>query len=572
MHPRLLAVLLLLLPFSAFAADDLTVGWISRQPEIDYVWNSSNPKVEGWPAAGAAISWRAHVRNWRAESREDVPYRWTLDGTTIASGTIDLAANAYTTVDLPATWSFDRHQLAFAIDDEQLTVFTDALAVGFWVEQSVYDWFRAHQHRLGIGSNSWEDWAQRHIELFNDMARMAIYPETPNGVLDRWRLQKVVVVPDGALPLVPLPDEGQRGGEPTGSQRPNDADRSVDIVWGFRHATLGAYTDISAASRNNPFFLHPVLLHELGHARYLLDVYGWNVRNENANFVIAVTENGQPIAQTVFERPFAFRTPEQGLMNEHYTFIDRYSAIALNLIAGHRATRGNYNEPENFASFMNDLPSQNRLTIRDASGKLMTNAKVSIYQSVADAPAWYATHFDNTPDLVLQTDANGQVLVGRNPFSNTRDVYQYWRGTNDVALVRVEKDGSVAFGFLESRIFNLAYWRGETTFADHDFTIGARLCNSVGPSLRSPNWDAKVTAAAALSWTALTGATGYRVYASVDGAAPRLLGATTDTVFAAPPGGRVYWWVEADVVGCGVRRSEASRYATVAPARRRSAR
>src|SRR5205823_1055628 len=97
------------------------------------------------------------------------------------------------TVDLVRPWTFDRHELTFRIDSDdrvaelseannELTVFTDAIAVGFWVEQSFYQFMRDNQPKLpGLGSASFEDWAQRHMTWYNDLAAIAIYPETPHG-------------------------------------------------------------------------------------------------------------------------------------------------------------------------------------------------------------------------------------------------------------------------------------------------------------------------------------------------------------------------------------------------------
>src|SRR5437868_5771726 len=111
--PRLL---LLLLPAAPAAlADDLTVTHISRLPELDYVWGSANPTREGWPGLGQEIVWRANVKNFGANAVTS-GYRWTLDGVTVGRGTQTFAPNATTPVDLPSTWSFERHRLAFSVD------------------------------------------------------------------------------------------------------------------------------------------------------------------------------------------------------------------------------------------------------------------------------------------------------------------------------------------------------------------------------------------------------------------------------------------------------------------------
>jgi len=573
--PRLLALLAAVLIALPLAASDLTVGWISRLPEIDYVWNSTHPEREGWPAVGEVVVWRGNVRSW-FDHEVTVAYEWRLDGLAIASGTTVLTPSALSAIDVALPWSFDRRRLSLAIDvsrsvteesetNNELEVFTDALSLGLWVEQSVYDWFRAHQRELGVGSTSWENWAQRHVALFNDMAAMAVYAETPEGVRDRLRLQKVVIVPDGALPLVPPPNAGTMDGEPNGMTHPDMSDRTVDLQLGLRASTLRSYRDTTTATPRNPFYLQPLLLHELGHARYLTDVYAFDVRHDPPRTVIEVAGVETAIA--------AWRTPELGLMNRQFTFIDRYSAIALNRIAGRRATAGNYNDPENVGIFLNDLPAQNRLTIRDASGAPLPHAKVELYRSRPyGADEWYAAHYDDIPDLVLQTDANGQVLVGRNPFADG-PVVHYWRGSNAVAIVKVESDAIERVGFLEARTFNLAFWRGDTVLADHELTVGGAPCGDDAPTLLFPAWDAvSATSAVTLRWAPSPAATDYAVFAARAGEAPRLLATTTATTVAVALDSRTYWWVEARFGHCPPARSETSRLVVTTPRRRAAAR
>ncbi len=581
--PRILVSLVLLLVANVAAAGDITVGWISRLPEIDYVRNSSNPRVEGWPAAGDVVTWRANVRNF-GTPHDDVAYRWTIDGRTVGTGNVSLAGDSITTADLPWTWTFERHRIGFIIDDTKavpeesetnnsLEVFSDAIAAGFWVEQSLYDYFRSNQARLGIGSTCWDNWAQRHADYFNDMAALAVYPETPGGVLDRWRIQKIVVVPDGALPLAPIEGVKNDSGESNGASHPNIADRSVDLMWGFRKVTLSTYANTTSADMSNPFYLAPVLIHELGHARYLTDLYGWNVRNQPPGYRIDITENGASILGTYVPGTwYVFYTPEQGLMSEQFTFIDHYSAINLNQVAGMRARQGNYNDPDDVGSFLNDLPAENRLTIRDPFGNLIAGANIRIYQSIGDAKAWYATHYDDVPDLERSTDANGQVLIGRCPFSKDGTIINYFGGSNTVAIVRAQKDGQVLYGFLESRLFNLAHWRGETAFADHDLVVGAGiLCSNRGPVLRAPAWDARTGSNVTLEWDAIPNAKSYEVWVSSDLGAPHVIATTRSTSVDVHLNGRIYWWVEARGDSCMPRRSDPSRLnAPTAASRRRA--
>lgn len=553
--PRSVVLLLCLLSLPLLA-DDVTIGWISRAPALDYTWGSANPTVDGWPLAGTTVTWRAHVRSWAATPTQ-AAYVWSIDGVEAKRGTTTLAANGTTILELPWLWTFDRHKISVAIDGgKELEVFSDALSVGFWVEQSFYDYFRAHQASLGIGSTGFEDWAQRTIGLWNDMAALAVYPETPQGVLDRFRLEKIVIVPDGALPLSGLPADASLGAG--GASHPDQNDRTVDLMWGFTSAVL-SYGRGTKLDPLNWFYTGVGTLHELGHARYLVDVYAWDARHEPPYFVIDVTANGARI--TGDAKGLVHRTPEQGFMNKHYTYIDRYSAVAMNFIAGRRATYGNYNEPRNFASFLNDFPAQNRLTIRDANGARVANADVYIHQAQATMPTerWYGARFDDTPDLTLRTDAMGRVLVGRSPFAPDGNVVHAPHLNTGVAIVRVVKDGVSMHGFLESRLFNLEYWRGNTQFADHELLVG-RECGSEGPRLSGATWDAQTSGPVTLSWDEMIEATQYRVYASTDLGTPGVIARTTGTSVTVHLNGQVYWWVEADLGVCGTRRSYPSRF------------
>jgi hypothetical protein len=527
-------LVLLLFAFPLFASDT-TIGWISRSPELEYVWGSANPAVDGWPLAGSTVTWRAHIRNYGTSPVNALPYVWRVDGVQVAAGAVNVAANGVTVVELQRLWTADRERIQVTVGEHELETFSDALSVGFWVEQSFHDQFRARQHELGIGSTGFEDWAQRTISLFNDMAAMA-------GVIDRLRLQKIVVVPDRALPLNGLPADASLGAN--GATHPDQNDRTVDLMWGFRATELNGYLRGSKSDPLNWFYTGVGALHELGHARYLVDVYAWDVRHLPPHFRIDV-----PGVVPVESGGLVHRTPEQGLMNKHYSFIDRYSARAMNRIAGRRAVAGNYNEPRNFGEFLNDMPAENSVTIRDEQGVAIPNAGVEIYRATRTSPTplWYGAHFDSTPDLVLRTDDRGRVLVGRSPFGTVVHAPDLNTG---VVIVRVGEK----IGYLESRLFNLAYWNGETEFADHELLVG-RECGSEGTRLRGPEWDAATSGPVRLEWDPMVDATHYRVYAD-----NRLIGSTTGTSIDVRLNGRVYWWVESDLGICGTRRSYPGRF------------
>ncbi len=457
---------------------DLTIGWIARLPRINYIWGSSNPAVEGWPLVGQDILWHALVKNWTSQDLADVQYKWYLDGVEVATGNVNILAGDTAGVNYPWSWTFDRHELKFVLDPDnliaeeeernnQLMIYTDAISAGFYVEQSVYDYFHQHQNKLNVHSNCWEDWAQRHARRWNKMFADAIYPDTRDGVLDRIRIDKITVVPDGALPLA-------GGNYPT--NMPNLNDRTIDLQWGFPATLLDGemYKNHTSVSDNNPFYFEGSLLHELGHARYLIDLYGFNVHDNGSGSTVAIKENDQLIVGTEYmplTGDAVHYTPIKGLMNGQYTFVDQYSTVALNLIAGHRAILGNYNSPGNIGVFMDDLPTENRLMIKDDSGNLLANADVKIYCATGKPGDWYGKYYDNIPDLQLNSDENGQVLLGRCPFDSDGTIDHTYGKSNTVLIIRIEHKGAVGYAFLESTLFNMEYWRGNVELGNYELSV-----------------------------------------------------------------------------------------------------
>ncbi|MFZ0391669.1 MAG: FlgD immunoglobulin-like domain containing protein [Calditrichia bacterium] len=457
---------------------DLTISYISRLPRMDYVWGGNNPAVQGWPFTGSDVIWHAVVKNWSDSLLTGVPYKWSIDGVAADSGTLSIPPLDTAAAELIWPWSFNRHEIRFFLDagnqvpeeeegNNSLLVYSDAISCGFYVEQSVYDYFHEYQKELGVHSNCWEDWAHRHINRWNSMFANAIFPDAPQGVRDRIRLDKITVVPDSALPLA-------GGSYPT--NMPNLNDLSVDLQWGFPATLLDGsfYANHTSTLSSNAFYFEGSLMHELGHARYLIDLYGFNVNENGSGETVAIMENGQLVAGTSY-MPLTgggvYNEPMQGLMNGQYTYMDEYSTMAMNLIAGHRAWKGNYNSPQNIGVFLQDLPQNNRLTVKDAAGNPLPGAVVNVFQAGPKAGEWYGKYYDNTPDLFLIADSGGQVLLGRCPFSPTGIITHTYGHSNGVVILRVAHEGKVGYGFLEVTAFNMEYWRGNTQMGSYGLKI-----------------------------------------------------------------------------------------------------
>ena len=296
----------------------------------------------------------------------------------------------------------------------------------------------------------------------------AIYPETPLGVLDRFRLDSIIIVPDGSLPLA--------GGLPTNN--PNKNDRVADLVWGFIwDEDNDFYSNHTAVRNDNPFFFEGSLLHELMHARYLIDQYGFNLHHNKTENNILIEEDGELIVGTSY-MPFIaggeaiYYNKYKGMMGGgDYWVLGRHSAAALNLITGHRAICGNMNHPCNIAVYINDLPDENILTITDQRGNPLHGVSVSLFQSRPQPGHWYGKIYKKTPDIELLSNDKGQVSLGRCPFSADGVVKLDYGVANVLLIVRLQYNNKIEYKFLEVTDFNLENWRGNTEIGNYTLQI-----------------------------------------------------------------------------------------------------
>lgn len=428
---------------------DLDVTYIERTPRYDYDAPKNNPEP------GDKVTFRGHIRAWGPPPK-NAEYRWELDGQLIAKGTLD---NLQTGEDRVLTqdwvWGKGPHTIALIVDPDNKVVErsevnnrivdrTDGLSVGFWVEESLLAYFHEHQHNLDLGTNSWEDWAQRHIRAWNDACADAIWPLTPQGVLDRVRLDKITIVPDGSLPL--------HGGLP--SNHPDRTDKSVDLMWGFPAGSRKEF-DNYASRKDGPFRYAGGLVHELGHARYLVDHYLQDVGEKG----VRVKENGKLIPGTEFMEYMAFNgvhyNQHGGIMTGPYAdYRGPWSpaeAFALNRIAGKRAEKGNYNAPGNLGEFMRDIPERTLLRVVEGSNAHpAADAKVRVYLQ-KQVPEYANRVFVDPAEFEFKTDSQGEVELPKDLFEHSE---------KKLALLRIDVKGSITYRFLDILDVNMEHWRG----------------------------------------------------------------------------------------------------------------
>lgn len=486
--PRLLHIPLLLavLITPVFAQTDIDVLYIQKTPLLNY--DAANG---GWPAVGSTVTWNAKVKNWGTVTLPAFTCEWWLDGQKVRTDTVaNLAAGEVRNVTFQWVWQQSPHVLEFRADTGDVvsevsesnnthSITTNALTIGSWVEQSLYDWFHAHQIELGDGANSFDNWCYRMVKRWNELNALAVWPVSPNGIVDRVRIEKVVVVPDGSLPL--------NGGLATNN--PDRFDKTVDLMWGHPYRASdcqpGGFWQVSATG---PFFIDYGEIHELNHARYLVDHYGFDVSHDQTTSNILLTDQyGNQVAGTSL-MPYSawnvvYYNKSSDLMggSNHY---GEYAAGAWNRKAGIRGPNGNQNSPSDIGVYLQDLPQNNYFRFIDNTGAPLVGATISVYRATGGT-GWYAKYFDNVPDIVATTDDAGTVNLGRCPFSSTGTVTSTYGLSNATFIIKVSHSGQEYFTFQEVSDFGISYWKGNTQAAYYTILVPwgpANISTPVGPN------------------------------------------------------------------------------------------
>ena len=517
---RQLCYIVIILVVSIISANaDLNVTLIERLPRYDYDAAQNNPDPNDM------VSFHGHVINWSGNTVSPV-YVWEIDGKVVEEDIItDLAPSQEQIVVLDWQWQEGNHTVKLTIDPEDIITESsetnnaiedrvNAIIAGFWVEQSVYDYFHAHQHELGIGSNSWQDWIQRQMAKQNDLYEQAIWPSSPLGVLDRVRIDKIIVVPDDALPL--------NGGLP--SNHPDTSDKTVDLMWGFPATLLDGsfYANHTSVDENNPFYLEKSLIHELGHARYLIDCYGFDVHNTASHHSVQIWEGDTYVAGSEY-MPFLawgevlYYNQSGGVMSGSYGFQwSPYEAAALNLIASQRAKCGNYNAPCNIGVYLQDLPQNNHVHFIDTQGNPWIGANVRVFQAKAGS-GWYGKTIDTVWDQQYITDLDGYIHMPQNPFNPSGNIIQTYGHANGVMVLRIAYGEQIWYRFMEVPDFNQQYWQGNTQDGFYTIELNGDNYQDTNPPTVPTNLQAQQVTyeEIIIQWQASTddvGVTGYTVY------------------------------------------------------------
>ncbi len=496
---------------------DVEIFFIERLPRLDYPPADSRDPRAGWPVEGSTVTWRGHVYNW-GERPVRVQYEWRLDGAVVARGETELPVGPPGTdgvpLDLRWKWEFARHDLALTLTpvepldevstlNNTLTIQTNAITVGFWVERSLWDFHHEHQHRLPPqDANSFAGWAQRMMRRWNLMFTEAVYPnEYPEGITERVRLDRLVVVPDFALPLA--------GGLP--SNNPDNRDKTVDLVWGMEAVDLrpdsalkpdhwwsperaiAALADgrIAAGKIDPPFWCGYGYIHEMGHARYLVDAYGFNVHTgtgpDLTRRTLRVTDGEGPVLgrHMPLDQDIQHWQKYPGNMAGSEWRYSVYEAMCWNRVSGWRARGGNCNSPPTIGEFLQDIPARLVYEFTGDDGRPLAGATVSGYRAGGTGKDWYAKVYEDPPAVQATADERGRVAFDRTLFAEDGRIRHTFGHSNGVVLLRVTYGGQHYFLFEEVTDANLAYNLGHRD----EYVFARRIALRTGPP-RPEEWKA----------------------------------------------------------------------------------
>ncbi|MCH8805565.1 MAG: hypothetical protein IH986_05705 [Planctomycetes bacterium] len=480
---------------------DLSVQFISRTPRFpgiqpDYVDIENdidgegptgpvrivNAEAQRRPRAGQVIVFTTIVRNVGTQPIGGFDWAWLYDGRDVHEGfrREPLDPGQAASFVFVHSWEDGPHHIAFQVDRDRLVEETseennwvidrtDALSLAFFVEQSVADFFTTV--RGGLGSYSFEDWAQFQVRQMNKEFRDTIYPSCPGGILERVRLDAVYRIPDGwgnqggtHTPGVVTPVNLDQPALVDANAPPADVEfevfnnmiGGVDGVWGFSAELMERKPEWD--DKNFYEFHHRWLTgsewplhHELGHQLGRVDHY----------LLPSDAQANKAVPGLAYQPPADYR---DGMMftgnhahdvaigkntrkwDSTYRFYSEHVARSFNRDQGVR--RGLFGE------YLFDVPKRNTFAFVDGDGRPVADATVEVF--VAKGRGWTNPGFNAEPNFTGRTTAHGMFTLDRSPWNHV-----FIGSTNGVVLFRVTPASHPPMvGFLDISHFNLAYWRG----------------------------------------------------------------------------------------------------------------
>ena len=409
--------------------------------------------------AGEKATFVVHVLNAGGAAAGRFRYRVAMDGKELDAGAIGgLKPAEEALIRVPWTWQDGQHHIQVELDTEKkLTeitrlnnTFTDptrALTFFFGVHETTYANFSKVLNV--VDSFCFEDWAQYHVHMMNDLFARSKWPSTPDGIPERVRVDKIVTGP--SRNSADYDKHCVRQGDPESIVEYNG-------IWLF------GLSDPIERTQKWALSVDWGLPHELGHQLGLIDLYQLNV---DPHQILVRRADG-----TFYTNKYFFPTPTR-MMHWHGPHL--FSEHSANyLTQTHGRPRGY------FGDYLYDLPKHVAVRVLSASGKPVAGAKVQVYQRQMFADPRH--HIHGKPIAEGTTDAAGTFVLPNRPapkhttlsgpgfrgYTMTDNPWGHIHvvGMNGTLLLRVAAGGREEFHFLTIHDANIARWRGcEGTWA-----------------------------------------------------------------------------------------------------------
>lgn len=230
---------------------DLTVAYVERLPR-DLSWQGHisleggvpKPDITIDPATmklvdGAKATFRVHVLNAGAVKSEPVAWSVSIAGEKIGNGTLNaIEPNAEQVIEASWAWKSGSQCLRVDIDAEAkqkeslrwnnaFEEMTDAQSVAIVVARDRYESFREHPNM--VDSFCFEDWAQYQLRCMNGLFRASVYPTSPDGIRERLRCDRIMIVDD---PTNPATRDSWALSLRRGGKADAPAEEAALMVWG----------------------------------------------------------------------------------------------------------------------------------------------------------------------------------------------------------------------------------------------------------------------------------------------------------------------------------------------------
>lgn len=467
--------------------------------------------VKRWPAPGEVVTFTAHVRNAGDAPAPSWDYEWRIDGRVVGAGRMEgpQEVGQDRTAALRWRWVPGRHTVTFTADpmyrvrdltlgNNSRTDATDAWSLLWAVDRATYESFG--KVRNFVGSRSFEDWAQWHIDRMNALFDISPTPwesraagGSPRSAANaavrrrmraqprpRVRCDRIVVVDNAENPWDSVLGPGV-----------TPLDAGYDGAWSF-----GKREDCAAWAAGVDWGL----IHEWGHQLGLTDLYAL----DRPGYLNAVADDGgDPLL-------IGHMSSQAGTMMHGHGPV-AFSPLCMGALMTQVGRRRGYYGDHYFA-----VPRTCVLRVLDSTGRPVPGASVAFWQDKDNA-------YSGKPAFQGTTDASGEFAMPNRPAPHIVTDRGYAQrdnpfgqigvvGPGDVFFIRIRARGQTDYAWLDIAEVVLAAWKGQSDRAVFDRQTHI-------PPARAPKAPTTLSARidrdeVTLGWNAVPGVRGYVVYAA----------------------------------------------------------